>query len=343
VDGRTRAQLRPLPLIGGGAAAAILLGAPWLLPMVLPQFWLNVMTEIMIWGLLAASANLLFGYTGLLSFGQSLYFGFGAYGVAFAITKFGLGVIPSFFVGVALATAMAIVAGFFAVRLTWHYFAIITVVFSLIFYLVAVGWKSLTGGDDGLSFALPPIGKIGGYEVTLLDPTFQYFFILGIVGMCFLLQWIVLRSPLGVAFTAVRDNDKRAGLIGLNPYLVRLTSFIIAGFLAGVSGALFALFSRYASAQYMFWTVSGEAVIWTIVGGAGTLLGPVVGAALLIVVREELSVYWEHYLILVGLIVILVVTFAPKGIVGSIATWRTARRGAAPSSEARSGRAGAGP
>jgi branched-chain amino acid transport system permease protein len=124
----------------------------------------------------------------------------------------------------------------------------------------------------------------------------------------------------------VRENATRAGLVGLNPYLIRLASFVIAGFLAGVSGALFALFSRYASAQYMFWTVSGEAVIWTIVGGTGTLFGPAIGAALLILVREELSVYWEHYLIAVGVIVILVVTFVPKGIVGSLQAKWGARR-----------------
>jgi branched-chain amino acid transport system permease protein len=129
-----------------------------------------------------------------------------------------------------------------------------------------------------------------------------------------------------VAFTAVRENATRAGLVGLNPYLIRLTSFVIAGFLAGVAGALFALFSRYASAQYMYWTVSGEAVIWTIVGGAGTLFGPAIGAALLILVREELSGYWEHYLILVGILVLLVVSFAPKGIVGSLVARRAARQ-----------------
>jgi branched-chain amino acid transport system permease protein len=222
------------------------------------------------------------------------------------------------------------VAGFFAVRLTWHYFAIITVVFSLIFYLIAVGWKNVTGGDDGISFPLSPLARIGDYELTLLDPTLQYFFILAVVAVCFLLQWVLLRSPLGVAFTAVRDNDRRAGLIGLNPYLIRLASFVIAGSLAGVAGALFALYSRYASAQYMFWTVSGEAVIWTIIGGTGTLLGPVVGAALLIVIREELSIYWEHYLILVGILVILAVTFAPRGIVGTLKAWRAARRSATP-------------
>ena len=321
---------RPLPLLGAAVVAAGLLTAPWVLPRFLPVFWLNIMAEIMIWGLFASSANLLFGYTGLLSFGQSLYFGFGAYGVALAIANFGLGVIPAFVVGVTLATLMAVVAGSFAVRLTWHYFAIITVVFSLIFYLIAVGWKNVTGGDDGISFPLSPLGHIGDYEITLLDPTLQYFFILGVVGVCFLLQWVLLRSPLGVAFTAVRDNDRRAGLIGLNPYLIRLASFVIAGGLAGVAGALFALYSRYASAQYMFWTVSGEAVIWTIIGGTGTLFGPVVGAALLIVIREELSIYWEHYLILVGILVILVVTFAPRGIVGTLKAWRATRRGATP-------------
>ncbi|MGH7312357.1 MAG: branched-chain amino acid ABC transporter permease [Candidatus Rokuibacteriota bacterium] len=321
---------RPLPIFGAAVVAAGLLTAPWVLPRFLPVFWLNVMAEIMIWGLFASSANLLFGYTGLLSFGQSLYFGFGAYGVALANVNLGLGVIPAFVVGVVLATLMAVVAGVFAVRLTWHYFAIITVVFSLIFYLIAVGWKSVTGGDDGISFPLAPLGRIGSYELTLLDPTLQYFFILGVVGLCFLGQWVLLRSPLGVAFTAVRDNDKRAGLIGLNPYLIRLASFVIAGCFAGVAGALFALFSRYASAQYMFWTVSGEAVIWTIIGGTGTLLGPVVGAALLILIREELSIYWEHYLILVGALVILAVTFAPRGLVGTVKAWRATRRAASP-------------
>jgi branched-chain amino acid transport system permease protein len=321
---------RPLPFLAAAIVAAGLLTAPWVLPRFLPVFWLNIMAEIMIWGLFASSANLLFGYTGLLSFGQSLYFGLGAYGVALATANFGLGVIPAFVVGVTLATLMAVVAGAFAVRLTWHYFAIITVVFSLIFYLIAVGWKDVTGGDDGISFPLSPLAHIGDYEITLLDPTLQYFFILAVVTACFLLQWVLLRSPLGVAFTAVRDNDRRAGLIGLNPYLIRLASFIIAGGLAGVAGALFALYSRYASAQYMFWTVSGEAVIWTIIGGTGTLLGPVVGAALLIVIREELSIYWEHYLILVGILVILAVTFAPRGIVGTLKAWRAARRSPTP-------------
>jgi branched-chain amino acid transport system permease protein len=303
----------------------VLVSAPWSLPLVVDAFWVTVLAETLLWGLFAASVNLLFGYVGLLSFGQALYFGMGAYGVALGVQAYGLGFWPAFGLGVGVAVATAAAAGIFAVRLTWHYFAIITVVFSLIFYFVAVGWKSYTGGDDGLNFTPPPVLKVGGAQWSVLDSTFQYYFVLVIVFLCFLLMRTVLASPLGRAFVAVRENEARAALVGLDCYRIRYVAFVMSGFFAGVAGVLFALFSRYVSAQYMFWTVSGEGVVWTIVGGAGTLIGPALGALLLIVLREELSVYWEHYLLLVGAIVILVVTWAPNGIMGLLRRWTAGR------------------
>ena len=305
----------------------LLLAAPYLLPIVLDDFWVNVVAEVMIWSLFAASVNLLFGYTGLLSFGQALYFGAGAYGVAFGVEYFDMSFWPAFFTGIFLGTLMAAVAGVFAVRVTWHYFAIITVVFSLIFYFLAVGTKELTGGDDGMPFEVPPVFKFGDFELALTDQTFQYYFVMCVVGAGFYFMWRLLRSPLGRAFVAVRENDRKAGLIGLNAYMVRYLSFVMSGFLASVAGVLFCLFARYATAQYMFWTVSGEGVVWMIVGGAGTLFGPAIGTAALIVLREELSVYWEHYLLLVGAIVIVVVRFAPQGIMGLINGWLAGRGG----------------
>lgn len=302
--------------LGFVVVALLTLTAPWFLPLLVDSFWVDIYAEMLIWSLLAASVNLLFGYVGLLSFGQALFFGMGMYGVAIGVAKLGLGFWPAFGLGVVMATAMALVAGALAVRLTWHYFAIITVVFSLIFYFAALSWKPLTGGDDGLSFTMPPIVSIGEWELSLTDPTVQYYFIITVVGICYALMGVILKSPLGSAFRAVKENDHRAALIGLNVYLIRLTAFVIAGFIAGVAGALFAFFGRYASASYMFYHVSGEAVVWAIIGGAGTLLGPIVGTSLLIVLREELSHAWEHYLILVGVIVILVVIFAPKGLGG---------------------------
>jgi branched-chain amino acid transport system permease protein len=302
---------------------AFLIAVPWLIPTLVDTFWVSVITEILIWSLFAGSANLLFGYVGLLSFGQALYFGFGMYGVALGIDHLGLSFWPAFGLGIVSAMAMALVSGVFAVRLSWHYFAIITVVFSLIFYFLAVSMKPLTGGDDGINFSLPPVFRLGATVWSLTDPTFQYFFVLAVVSFCFFLMHRVVHSPLGKGFLAIRDNNLRASLIGLNVYVLRLIAFVMAGFLAGVSGALFAFFGRYASASYMFYQVSGEAVVWTIVGGAGTMFGPLVGTTLFIVIREIVSSHWEHHSLIVGMMAILVVIFAPKGIVGLWNGWMT--------------------
>jgi len=324
-------------LVLGILVLAFLLSAPHIVPLFLNTFWVNILTEILIWSLLAASINLLFGYTGLLSFGQALFFGMGAYGVAFGLSVFGMSFWPAFLLGIVTATVTAAITGIFAVRLTLSYFTIITVVFSLIFYLFAVGRKDITNGDDGMAFQIPPVFKIGNWQPTLLDITFQYYFVLTIVAALYLLLWTVMRSPLGYAFIAVRENDKRASLIGISPYRVRYYSFLLAGMLAGVAGVLFALFSRYTTAQYMFWTVSGEGVVWVVVGGTGTLFGPALGTALLIILREELSVHWEHFLILVGIIVIITVTFAPSGLMGMLDRWSTRRRAPKQRTEARLG------
>lgn len=296
---------------------AFLLAVPFLLPAIGATFWVNIVAEILIWSLLAASVNLLFGYVGLLSFGQALYFGFGMYGVALSINAWGVGFWPALAAGIVAASAMALITGVFAVRLTWHYFAIITVVFSLIFYFAAMSMKWLTGGDDGVSFTPPPVLKAGAYTLSLGDMTVQYYVILAIVLVCFILNALIVSSPLGLSFKAVRENDRRAALIGINVYRTRLIAFVLAGALAGMSGALFAFFGRYASASYMFYHVSGEAVVWAIVGGAGSLLGPLFGTGVLIVFRELVSNAWEHYLIAVGAITILVVMFAPRGIAGA--------------------------
>jgi branched-chain amino acid transport system permease protein len=304
-------------LLGTAVLVMTLLAVPYVLPALGATFWVNVVAEILIWSLLTASVNLLFGYVGLLSFGQALYFGFGMYGVALSINNWDVGFWPALATGIIAASAMALITGVLAVRLTWHYFAIITVVFSLIFYFAAMSMKWLTGGDDGVSFTPPPVLAFGDYTLSLADATVQYYVTLGIVSGCFVLTALIVNSPLGLSFKAIRENDRRAALIGINVYRARLIAFVLAGALAGVSGALFAFFGRYASATYMFYHVSGEAVVWAIVGGLGTLLGPLFGTGMLIVFRELVSNVWEHYLLAVGALTILVVMFAPRGLAGA--------------------------
>ncbi|CAN1559489.1 LivM ABC-type branched-chain amino acid transport system, permease component [Burkholderiaceae bacterium] len=298
-----------------GLFSALLL-APWLITWLGDPFWLSILTEIVIWSCFAASINFLFGYVGLLSFGQALYFGFGMYGVALGITELHLSFWPAFVLGPLSATVIAFLTGILAVRLTWHYFAIITVVFSLIMYFLALTFKSLTGGDDGINFSLPDIALGGSYKVSLTNATTQYFFMLIVVALCFWLIRIVMASAFGRSLIAIRDNDVRASLIGIHVYRLRLAAFVIAGFLAGVSGTLFALFGRYASASYMFYHVSGEGVVWAIVGGIGTILGPAIGTGIFILIREIVSSHWQHYALIVGAFAICIVIFAPEGIVG---------------------------
>ena len=303
--------------LGLAVLVLALIAVPYVMPVLGAAFWINIVAEILIWSLLAASVNLLLGYVGLLSFGQALYFGFGMYGVALSINAWDVGFWPALAIGIIAASTMALISGVLAVRLTWHYFAIITVVFSLIFYFAAMSMKWLTGGDDGVSFAPPPVLDFGGYTLPLTNPTVQYYVIFAIVTGSFALTALIVNSPLGLSFKAVRENDRRAALIGINVYRTRLIAFVIAGALAGASGALFAMFGRYASASYMFYHVSGEAVVWAIVGGVSSLLGPLFGAGALIIFRELVSNAWEHYLIAVGAITILVVMFAPRGIAGA--------------------------
>lgn len=302
-----------LPYLG---LLLVLVLAPWIIPIIGDSFWLSVLTEIIIWSCFAASINFLFGYVGLLSFGQALFFGFGMYGVALGISAFQLSFWPAFFLGPLSATVMALITGIFAVRLTWHYFAIITVVFSLIFYFLALTLKSITGGDDGINFSMPDLFNLLGYKLSLTNTTTQYLFTLSVVVLCFWLIKVVMASAYGRSLIAIRDNDVRASLIGINVYRLRLSAFVIAGFLAGVSGSLFALFGRYASASYMFYHVSGEGVVWAIVGGVGTLLGPAIGTGIFILIREIVSTHWQHHALIVGAFAICIVIFAPEGIVG---------------------------
>ena len=306
-------------------AFGIAMGVLILAPHVLGTFQRVLLTEILIWALFALAFDLLYGYTGMLSFGQATFFGFGSYAVTLGVLRGGLGLWPALLLGLAVSTIAAWVVGFFAVRIRGHYFVIITVVFSLIFFFWALNWSWLTGGDDGLSFSVPRL-SLGWWEFSLYDPVANYYFVLAICSAAFLLTRRLVYSPLGKVFVGIRENEQRARLMGYNVERYKLLVFVISGALSGLAGALYSLTFRYANARLMHWTVSGDAIVWTLVGGAGSLIGPVVGTGLLVVFTDYVSAWIEDYKIIIGAVIIVVVLAAPQGIVGVIRERWTARR-----------------
>lgn len=288
-----------------------------LAPHVLGTFQRVLLTEILIWGLFAMAFDVLYGYTGMLSFGQATFFGFGSYALTLAILRGGIGLWPALLLGILVPTIMAALIGFVAVRIRGHYFVIITVIFSLVFFFWALNWSWLTGGDDGLSLKVPGL-SVGWWEFSLYDPMTNYYFVLVFCVASFLLCRRIVQSPLGKIFLGIRENEHRARLVGYHVERFKLLAFVISGALSGLAGALYSLTFRYANAGLMHWTVSGEAVVWTLVGGAGSLVGPILGTALLVTFTDYVSAWFENYKIIIGVLIVLVVLAAPQGIAGMV-------------------------
>jgi branched-chain amino acid transport system permease protein len=283
------------------------------LPPFLPPYHRFLLIEILIWGLFAMGFNILWGYTGLLSFGQCLYWGTGGYMVAFSVLYFGLDLFSTMLLVILGSGLMAWGTGFFAVRLTGHYFVILTVIFSQVFFFLCLAFKDLTGGDDGISIQAPTV-----FGLSLENQVVCYYFVLFVVGVCFYACKRFVNSPMGMVLVGIKNNEERCALMGYNTRRYKLISFIAAGVLSGVAGGLYVLALRFTSAHLLHWTVSGDALVPAIVGGAGTLLGPWVGNTLLIYAADILSTWFENHRIAYGLLLVVVVLFAPGGIVGTI-------------------------
>ena len=314
-----RRWLRPTLL----AAGIVLL---LVLPHLITKAQRSLLTEILVWALFAVSFDVLYGYIGLLSFGHSAFFGVGAYALSLSVIHWQVPPALAFIIGAAGACLFTCLVAAIAVRLTGHYFVVITIVVSLVLYFAAMGLRNITGGDDGLTF--PRLRLFG--DLTFGDATVRYYTVLVVVSALYLLTRRIVNSPLGLSWKAVRDNEARARLLGYNAERLKFTAYVLSGTLAGIAGGLYALINSYTTVEFLHWSLSGDPVLWAIVGGAGTLAGPILGTLLLVFLRDFLSTVLIHiYPILVGAILIVSITFFPKGIVGSVRAWRRSRRRAA--------------
>jgi branched-chain amino acid transport system permease protein len=304
-----------------GAAAVLAMALLAVGPFVLGTYFRVFFTELLVWGLFAMAFDVIYGYTGMLSFGQSTFFGVGAYAVGLALIHLHGGVWTALGGAIVGSVLLAALLGYFAVKVSGHYFVIITVVFSLVFFRLTLQYKSLTGGDDGLSFKIPAL-SLGPVELSLYDPVVNYYFVFGAVVLCFIACRLMMRSPWGRIFVAIRENEGRVRLIGYDVEGYKLLAFVISGAFSGIAGGMYALTFRYSNASLLHWTVSGHAVLWDIVGGAGTLVGPFLGTGLMLGLADYISYWFEQYQILLGVFIIVVVIFAPRGVLGILTAGR---------------------
>ena len=287
------------------------------LPFFIDLFYQTFLTELFVWMLFAISFDLIFGYTGLLSFGQALFFGLGGYSVAIAIMRFGLNSGIGLLLSVIVPIFFACFVGYFSVKLTGIHFVIITIIFALMGSTLGETWTWLTGGADGLNFLPPPI-RLGLFQIDVMDIRSNYYLVLFFAATTYLFLRRMVHSPLGKVFISIRENEDRAQLIGYNVQRYKLLSFVIAGGLSGLAGGLYTLTLKYASAGFLHWSISGHAVVYTIVGGMGTLMGPVLGAGIVMSLEHYLVNFLQATDLVVGIALVFMVLVAPKGLVGLI-------------------------
>jgi len=313
-DAPTMSRQSPVAFwTGFGIVLALLIVAP----LVLPEFWRRFVTEILIWGLLAMSSDLLIGYTGMVSFGHSAFFGLGMYGAAAALLSVRP---PSLWLalayGLVAAAAVAVFVAYFSTRLRDIYFSITTLIFSQIFYVIIFTWTEVTGGENGLSFRRPALAVPGLFSIPF-DSNTLHWFVLLVVTVSYLVLSRITRSPFGMVLQSIRENEPRTRAVGYAVERYKIVAVMLSGLFAGLAGVLYALQNRFAAPDYVFFVVSGEVVIFNVMGGIGTLVGPIVGAAFFLLLREGFSRFFtEFYLIPVGLIFTAMVIFMPQGLLG---------------------------
>jgi branched-chain amino acid transport system permease protein len=293
------------------AAVPVLLALPFLTP------YTALATELVIFAVFALGYDLCLGYGGMLSFGHAAFFGLGAYGTGICLVRLGWGLLPSLGVGVVVAAGASAIIGFLSIRRHGIYFAMVTLAFAQMLYFISFKWFSLTGGDDGLrGVPRPPIGPLD-----LSSEVSYYYFVLFWMGVALFLAYRIVRSPFGRVLVALRENEQRARSVGYDTQRYKWMVFVISAVFCALSGGLYGLLLNFVPLETMHWATSGEVVIMTIVGGMGTLLGPMLGAMGIKLLEDVVSTYTESWALIMGILFIISVLSFRRGVLGFLRDW----------------------
>jgi len=304
------------------ALAAVLVAVAFGVPFFASEFWVTLLMQIMIFGLLALSTDLLLGHTGLFSLCHASFFAISAYTVAILQVRYGLNTAAAAPLGILAGTALAL-AFASAVRTRGVYFILITLAFGYVVWGVAYRWASFTGGDNGVTGV--PFPSIGPLRVT--STTGYYFVVLSAVLTIAAAYRVLVTSPFGLTLRGIKSSESRMRSMGYNVTQHLYVAFVLSGVIASIAGVLYVYFNRFVNPTAASFPVSVEAALMAIVGGTGTILGPFLGSGIILVLRNWVSGYFHYYTAVLGIVFIVTVLWAPQGIMGLVARWRSGDRG----------------
>jgi len=274
-----------------------------------------IAADICVFAIAAMALNLIFGYTGMLSFGQATFFGVGAYVGGLLLIHVTQNLYLALLIGICAGALTAAVVGYLCIQRVGIYFIMLTFAFNQLFYFIAFKWTTLTGGDDGLPGVPRPPVALASLEFTLDSSLKYYTFVAIAFFLLFYVMKRIVESPLGMICQSIRENPDRAAAVGYNVQLYRWVVFTIAGAFTGFAGVLYAMMYGIVPVEAIFWITSGDIVFMVLIGGIGNLYGPLVGAMVLRWLSETLSVMWNRWPLLSGLFFIIVVLFLRGGCV----------------------------
>lgn len=311
------------PYFGIRYAGPVIFAVGLSLPFWAGDFELRFYSEMLILGLLAMSLDVMMGFVGLASFAHAALAGVAAYASAIMLTRYGWSPWPAIGFAVVMGTAITTCMGAFSVRVRDIYFGIITLVFGSVAFILANSWVSVTNGEDGMTIDLPTLGFLGLFGVETGEFSHFWYLTFGVVFASYLCLRLFLRSPVGLVFMGIRENERRAAYLGYNVNAYKIFNTAVSGFFTSVAGVLLLLKNGIIGTEQMDVIHSGEIVIWSVVGGLGTLVGPFVGASFVHFLNDFLGEHTERAILVIGLFFIITILLAPKGIVGSIIqVWR---------------------
>lgn len=306
----------PKSILSSAIVAIIIVGFA-LVPLAQTSgYQLMLASHILVWGLFAVSFNMLWGVTGILSFGQALYYGLGAYSVGLFVKHVGAAwFIPGLLVGLVLSVIFSVLIGLLVIRVGGVYFTVLTLAFGQLAWQITFRWYDFTGGDDGIQGIIAP--------GLLSDRIVYYYFTLTIVLISIWLLWRLSRSPMGVLLRCVRQNPARVAFLGQSVRMSQLRIYVVSCFFATLAGALMAGVDNSIHTDMLYWTTSGEVILMSVLGGIGQFFGPFLGAGAIIIIQDVVGARTEYWPLFIGIMMMIIVLLFPRGVVGEFQALRT--------------------